>query len=82
MNYLFTYCIFLGIPIATILVFLFSLCSFIYVKWKNKKEPNSFSGEKIKKLKLLLIVSSVVLGVLILVVVGFIILLSMSVAYM
>lgn len=82
MDYLFTYYIFLGIPIATILVFLFSLCSFIYAKWKNKKEPNSFSEEKIKKLKLLLIVSSVVLGVLVLVVVGFIILLSMSVAYM
>ena len=47
-----------------------------------KKNPGAFSADEIKKRRLLFIVSAVIAAVLVAVVVGFIALLFMAVAYM
>lgn len=74
--------IFFGIPLAAILFFIISLFRYICAKIKNKKEPGSFGTEEMKKRKILLIVSSVIVGVLVAVVVAFVVMIYMAVAYM
>ena len=74
--------IFFGIPLAAILFFIISLCRYIRAKIINKKEPGRFSTEEMNKRKILLIVSSVIVGVLVAVVVAFVVMIYMAVAYM
>lgn len=75
-------CIFYGIPIAAILFLAISLYRYVHAKSANKKEPGTFSASEMKKRKILVIVSSVIAGVLALVVIGFAILLYTAVAFM
>lgn len=74
--------IFYGIPVAAICFFAGSLYRYFHAKSVNKKEPDTFSAAEMKKRKILLIVSSVIAGVLALVVIGFAILLYTAVAFM
>lgn len=74
--------IFFAVPAAAVLFFGISLYRFCSAKAKNKKIPEAFTADEIKNRLFLLNVSSVILGVLILVVIGLIILLYMAVAYM
>lgn len=71
-----------GIPIAVTAVFIVSLAVFLFAWIKNRKAPGSFSEQQIKSRGMFLIVMSCIFTVLFLVVVGFIITLMFSIAYM
>lgn len=74
--------LFFSIPMAAILFFGISLYRYCSAISKNKKIPGTFPPAEIKKRLILLIVSSVIMGVLLLIVIGFIALLFMAIAYM
>lgn len=73
---------FLAIPIILIALFGVSLYRYISAKKQNKVVPGTFSDAEIKKRKIMLIVLSVIAGVLAVIVVGFIALMFMAVAFM
>jgi len=74
--------LFFSIPAATILFFGISLYRYCSAVLKNKANPGTFAPEEIKKRKNCLIVALVIAGILAIVVIGFIALLSISIAYM
>lgn len=73
---------FFAIPIILIALFGVSLYRYISAKKQNKIAPGTFSDAEIKKRKIILIVLSVVAGVLAVIVIGFIVLMFMAVAFM
>ena len=79
---LFTYILFVLIPISAVVLFSISLFRYIQAKMQNKKTPGFFSHEEIKKRKTMLIIMSVVAGVLVTVVVGLIGLFMVELAHM
>lgn len=74
--------LFFGIPAILILLFGISLYRYLSAKKQNKEVPGSFSDSEMKKRKIMLIILSVISGVLAVIVIGFIALLFMVVAYM
>ncbi len=74
--------LFYVIPIAIVAFFGVSLFRYIYAKIKNKKIPGTYQDREIKNRLILLILSSVMAGALVAIVIGFIILLSLAIAYM
>lgn len=62
--------------------FVVSLCLFISAKRQNKANPDAVSKSSLITRTVMLIISSVFLGILILVVIGFIALMYMALAYM
>ena len=70
------------IPIGAVLFFCISLFRYLHAKHKNKRTPGTYSDAKLKSRKICLIVSSVIAGILAVVVVSFIGLLMMAVAFM
>ena len=74
--------LYFAIPIAAILFFIVSLCLFLSARKQNKQQPGSVSAQTLKKRKIMLIVSSVIAGVLAAIVIAFIALLYMAVAFM
>lgn len=81
MVYLMQYLYYL-LPIAAIVFFIISLVRYISARNSYRYKTGSISKEELKKRKLLLIISSVIMAVLVAVVVGFIFLLVMAIAYM
>ena len=73
---------FFAIPIILIALFSVSLYRYISAKKQNKMAPGTFSDAEIKKRKIMLIVLSVIAGVLATIVIGFIALMFMAVAFM
>ena len=74
--------LYFAIPVAAILFFIVSLCLFLSARKQNKQQPGSVSAQTLKKRKIMLIVSSVIAGVLAAIVIVFIALLYMAVAFM
>lgn len=70
------------IPVAAIAFFLGSLIAYLIAKNKNKRAPGTYSDAQIKSRKICLIVSGVIAGILLAVVLAFIGLLMMAVAFM
>ena len=70
------------IPAAAITFFVGSLISYFIAKNKNKQVPGTYSEEQMKTRKICLIASSVIAGLLLIVVLAFIGLLMMAVAFM
>ncbi len=70
------------IPAAALAFFIVSLVLFLTAKGKNKRFPGTYSPEQMKGRKICLIVSSVIFGILAAVVIGFVCLLMMAVAFM
>lgn len=70
------------IPLAAIVFFIASLCGYIGAKKQYKAEPSEANEQKKNATKTLLIVSSIIMGVLLAVVIGFMALMFMAVAYM
>ena len=70
------------IPIGVILFFAISLSAYISAKSRNKRAPDTYSESQMKTRLVCLVVSSVMAGILAVVVVAFIILLFMAVAFM
>ncbi len=75
-------CIFYGIPLAAVIFATVSIYRYCFARKKNKELPGSFSAEEMKMRKILMIISCVIAGGLLLVVLGFMILLFMAVAFM
>ena len=74
---------FFAIPIILIVLFSISLYRYVSAKKQNKVAPGTFSDEEVKNRKVVLIVLSVVAGVLVAIVIGFIaLMLFMAVAHM
>ena len=82
MTYILTQLAFYGIPIGVLTFFIVSLVRFCRGRKANKLVPDTFSPEEMRARKTMLIVSSVIMGVLAAVVIGFTVLLFMAVAYM
>ena len=74
--------LYFAIPVVAILFFIVSLCLFLSAKKQNKLQPGSVSDQALRKRKIMLIVSSVIAGVLAAIVIAFIALLYMAVAFM
>ena len=74
--------LYFAIPVAAILFFIVSLCLFLSARKQNKFQPGSVSAQTLRKRKIMLIVSSVIAGVLAAIVIAFIALLYMAVAFM
>ena len=74
--------LFFSIPIILIALFGISVYRYVSAKKQNKVAPGTFSDDEIKKRKIMLIVLSVITGVLAAIVIGFIVLLFMAVAFM
>ena len=70
------------IPAAAVLLFGISLFRYCYAKHQNKRTPGTYSPEQMKSRKIFLIVASVIAGILAVVVLAFIGLLMMAVAFM
>ncbi len=70
------------IPLAAIVFFIISLCNFIIAKKHYKTEPNERNKIKKNTTKTLLIAASVIMGVLLAIVIGFIALMYTAVSYM
>jgi len=70
------------IPAAAVLFFVISLSLYREAKHRNKIAPGTYSDEQIKTRKICLIISSVIAGALVVVVLAFIFLLMMAVAFM
>ena len=70
------------IPAGALLFFAGSLISYLIAKRKNKRTPGAYSDAQIRARKICLIVSSVIAGILLVVVLAFIGLLMMAVAFM
>ena len=73
---------FFAIPIILIALFGVSLYRYISAKKQNKMAPGTFSDAEIKKRRIMLIVLSVIAGALAVIVIGFIALMFMAVAFM
>ncbi|MBQ8523469.1 MAG: hypothetical protein IJ457_02470 [Clostridia bacterium] len=74
--------LFFSIPIILIALFGISVYRYVSAKKQNKAAPGTFSDDEIKKRKIMLIVLSVITAVLAAIVIGFIVLLFMAVAFM
>ena len=70
------------IPLFAVLFFGISLFRYLYAKRRNKRIPGAYTDAQMKSRKVWLIVSSVVAGILAVVVLAFIGLLMMAVAFM
>lgn len=74
--------IYLAVPIAALVFFLVSLCLYISAKNQERRLPGSVNPQTLQTRKVMLIVSSVIAGVLVAVLIGFMILVMSSIAYM
>ncbi len=74
--------LFFAIPIIIFAFLGISIYRYASAVRKNAKIPDSFSQSEITKRKIILIVSAIIAGVFLAVVVGFIVLIYLAVAYM
>ena len=74
--------LFFAMPAILLVLFGVSLYRYISAKKQNKKAPGTFPPEEIKKRKIFLIVLSVIVGVPTVIVIGFIAVMFMAIAYM
>ena len=81
-TYVFAYGILFGLPIAAEAFLVVSIIRFILAKVKNKRVPYTYTDNQIKTRLILLIVSAAIYLTLIAVIIGFVILLFSSIAYM
>ncbi len=70
------------IPIGSVAFFIVSLVAFCTSKNANKRSPGSYTEKQLKTRKILLIISSIIMGVMVAVVVGLMALLFIGIAYM
>ena len=73
---------FCAIPIAAIGFFTVSLCRFLSARKQNKLQPGSIDQQVLQLLKSMMIVSSVILGIVVVIVIGILILPTLVVRYM
>ncbi len=74
--------LFFAIPIVLLTFWGISIYRFVSAKKKNARDPETFSSSEMKTRKIVLIIASVLAGVILAIVIGFIALLFMAVAFM
>lgn len=74
--------LFSAIPVGVLVFFCISQFRYQSAKQQNKRAPDTYSPEDIRQRLILLIVSSVILGVMVAVIIGFIALMFMAIAFM
>ena len=74
--------IFFAIPVLAIAFLGISIYRYLHAKKANKVTPNTFSASEIKGRKIMLIISVITAGLLAAIVIGFIALLFMAIAFM
>ena len=82
MPYYLTVILFYSIPAAVIAFFVVSLIRYLRAKKKNRNMPGTYTDTQLKARRLCLIVSSVIAGVMVTVVLAFVGLLFMAIAFM
>jgi len=70
------------IPASALIFFAVSLLCYLRAKSKNRRVPGTYSEKQMKTRRICLIISSVIAGIMAVVVIGFIGLLMMAVAFM
>lgn len=73
---------FYGIPAAILVFFAVSLYRYLNARKRNKIQPGTVPEDEMSWRKMILVISSVILGILLVIVVGLAVLLYMAVAYM
>ncbi len=81
MSYMIASILFYLIPVLILVTFVVSLTLFLVENGKKKREDPAYQPQKQKTAKVLMIASGVVLGVMFLVVIGFILLWMTAVAF-
>ncbi|MBO5023469.1 MAG: hypothetical protein J6D11_04065 [Clostridia bacterium] len=74
--------LYFAIPLAFVIFFIVSLCLYVCAKIRNKKKAGTVEESRVKLYKMLLIISGIIVGVLAAVVISFIAIMFMAVAYM
>ena len=74
--------LFFGVPVMALALFVTSLILYLSAQRKNRRSPGTVPEEKVKQREVFLILTSIVGVLLLLAVVGFIGLLTLSVAFM
>lgn len=74
--------IYYAIPVAAVVFFVASLWAYLAARKRNKQQPGSVSEGKLKWLKWQLVIASVIMGVFVAMVIVFMLLLYMAVAFM
>lgn len=74
--------LFFAIPAIILVLLGVSIYRYVSAKNKNKQAPGTFSPTEMKNRKMWLIIASVIVGVLAAVVIGFMALMFMAVAFM
>ena len=82
MGYILSQIVFYGIPLGALAFFVGSLVRFCGGRKANRLTPCAVPAEEMRVRKVMLVVSSVIVGVLAAVVIGFTVLLYMAVAFM
>lgn len=82
MQYIIVTLLFHLIPVAAVLFFLISLICYCRAEHKNKRVPGTYTQSQMATRRMLLVISSVIVGTLAAVVIGFGILLSMAITHM
>lgn len=73
---------FLSVPVIAIIYFIVSLVNYQSAKKKNKQTPDTYNKEEIKTRKKHLIISSCVAGILFAIIIAFVCLFFIGIAYM
>lgn len=74
--------LFYGLPLFSVLYFIVSLKIYLSMRKKNKRKPDSVSPKEFRNAKIHMIVSAVIAGALLTVLIAFLVLLAMAVAFM
>ena len=74
--------LFLAAPIAAIVFLVLSICRYASAKKQERQQPGSVSPEELKRRKVLLILASILSGVFLVIVLGFMALMFLAVAFM
>ena len=82
MGYILSQILFYGIPLGALAFFVVSLVRFCGGRKANRLTPGVVPAEEMRVRKIMLVVSSVIVGLLAAVVIGFTVLLFMAVAFM
>lgn len=74
--------LFYGIPVFAVILFIVSLVRYRMAKKQNSQEPGTYSDKEMKQRKLLVTVSGVIAGTFVIIILSFIALLFLAVAFM
>ncbi len=74
--------LFFTIPVVLLTFWGISIYRYVSAKKRNSKDPETFSPSEMKTRKIVLIIASILAGVFIVIVIGFIVLLFSAIAFM